>query len=101
MWWLIAVWLIAISWSTCGWAGAAEDCQQENDLDRSISGCTELINAGKENYQTYTWRGSAYIQKGDYDRAIADLTKAIDLDPKYAKAYFGRGYAHNQKGDYD
>jgi tetratricopeptide (TPR) repeat protein len=98
MWWLIAVWLVAITWSTCGWAGAADDCYEANDADRNITGCTELIRLGKEQSSTYISRGQAYSGKGDFDRAIADYAKAIDLDPKSSSAYQNRGEIYRQKG---
>src|SRR5262245_49416237 len=103
MWRLIAVWLVAIAWSTCGWAGAAEDCNQEDDLDLSISGCTELINSGPAQAHVYNSRGNAYRNKGDFDRAIADYTKVIDLDiPAWVPvAYYFRGFSYRKKGDFD
>ena len=86
-------------------ADASKDCVQKQDLDRQISGCTEIITKGRETKDNlaaaYNNRGYAYGHKGDYDRAIADFSKAIELDPKDAETYFNRGYAYGHKGDYD
>jgi len=87
-------------------ADAYEDCVQEQDRDRAILGCTEIITKGHEIEQddlslAYYNRGLAYNQKGDPDRAIADFNKAIELNPNFAVAYGMRGVAYDHKGDPD
>ena len=80
------------------------DCEA-NDPDRSIAGCTRLLQGRSETAHNravaYSNRGAAYNDKGDYDRAIADFNEAIRLDPTYTNAYNNRGKAYNRKGDYD
>jgi lipoprotein NlpI len=84
-----------------------EDCKvQLADSDRSISGCTRIINGDKENDQdraiAYSIRASVYLySKGDTDGAIADENDAIRLDPKREVAYANRGLAYLKKGNYD
>ena len=60
-------------------ADAAEDCDQNKDQDRSIRGCTLIIEgrAKGKNASAFNNRGVAYDDKGDYDRAIADYDQAI------------------------
>ena len=74
-------------------------------LDVIISGCNNLIQAGKETparlAEAYCSRGIAYAKRREYDRAIADYDKAIDLDPKNAKALYQRGYVYDIKGQRD
>lgn len=82
------------------------DCDETNDIELQIRGCTEIINRGRretKNSRTtaYVNRGNAYFDKGDYDRAIADYDKAIGLNPKSANAYHKRGVAYWEKGDLD
>ncbi len=86
-------------------ADAWKDCEQGEDRDLSIKGCTEFITKGDQTKQNlavaYHNRGNGYGLKGEFDRAIADYTKAIELDPKYAHAYYGRGVAYGLKGEFD
>lgn len=83
-----------------------DDCKAwMSDPDRSLSGCTEIINGGTGNKQyramIYSIRASAYFKKGDTDRAIADENDAIRLAPKTATLYSNRGSAYLTKGDVD
>jgi len=92
--------------ATGAWADRYDDCTQSGDLDRKISGCTQIIERGKRESKStraiaYTNRGGAYYVKGEVDRAIADYTKAIALDPNDATAYNNRGLAYGRKGEYD
>jgi tetratricopeptide (TPR) repeat protein len=81
------------------------DCQQADDLDRAIAGCTRILNDRGESqgYRAiaYNNRGFVWQDKGDLDRAIADYNEAIRLDPKQANAYRNRGNAWREKGDLD
>ena len=73
--------------AACG--DAYEDCVQEQDRDRAIRGCTEIIKVDPKFAFAYSNRGTAFEAKGNHDRAIADYKKAIKLDPKYAPAKEG------------
>jgi tetratricopeptide (TPR) repeat protein len=81
------------------------DCQQADDLDRTIAGCSRVLNDRGESqgYRAiaYNNRGFVWHDKGDLDRAIADYSEAIRLDPKQANAYRNRGNALREKGDLD
>jgi tetratricopeptide (TPR) repeat protein len=85
-----------------------EDCKaQSSDPDRSISGCTRIINGDEENRRdraiAYSMRAAAYLHgKGDTDRAIADENESIRLDPERGgAAYSIRASAYYTKGDPD
>jgi tetratricopeptide (TPR) repeat protein len=84
-----------------------EDCiAQSSDPDRSISGCTRIINGDEENRRdraiAYSMRAAAYLHgKGDTDRAIADENESIRLDPERGAAYSIRASAYFTKGDPD
>ena len=60
------------------------DCEA-NDPDRSIAGCTRILQGRGETAQNrgmaYNKRGNARRGKGEYDRAIADYNEAIRLNP--------------------
>jgi len=79
------------------------DCRS-GDLDRSIEGCSRIIQAGKQGKAilsaAYNGRGHAYNEKRDYDRAIADLNEAIRLDARNVAAFNNRGRAYVAKRDY-
>jgi tetratricopeptide (TPR) repeat protein len=73
--------------------------------DLQISGCTTLIQSGKERRtdlaEDFFNRASAYDFAGDSDRAIADYGQTIKLEPKHADAYYRRGAIYWVKADYD
>jgi tetratricopeptide (TPR) repeat protein len=54
-------------------------------LDLRISGCTTVIQSGRENPKglanAFNSRGNAYWAKKEYDPAIADYDQAIKLNP--------------------
>jgi tetratricopeptide (TPR) repeat protein len=76
------------------------DCDQSNDPDRSIRGCTRLIEKDPRDAVAYYNRGIAHDEKKDYDRAIVDYTRVVEIHPQVA-AYSNRGYAYTHKRDYD
>jgi tetratricopeptide (TPR) repeat protein len=71
-------------------------------LDQTISGCTSLIQSGKESKKNLVSdlnnRGIAYRDKGQYDRAIRDYDEAIRLDPQNAEFINNRQSAYASKG---
>ena len=87
------------AWAASSW----ESCDQDEDLDRVIQGCTDVImEEGNPNRAlAYSNRCWAYNKKDDYDRALADCSEAIELDPKIARPYQHRCSALVQKKNYD
>ena len=83
----------------------SDDCEVVSDPDRSILGCSRIIDGSGETRHkravAFTNRAWAYLKKGDNDRAIADASEAIQLDPKIAVAYDHRAAAYMNKGDND
>jgi tetratricopeptide (TPR) repeat protein len=85
--------------------GSVANCFSD-DADLKISGCTALIESGRETQlnlaSAFYNRGSAYLTKRDYERAIQDYDKAIRLRSDYyapfqgrcaARAYADKGFA--------
>jgi tetratricopeptide (TPR) repeat protein len=101
------VFALALTLSATGaWADRYSDCDQTKDLDRSIRGCTQVIERGEQESRknravAYNNRGLAYYKKGEHDRAIADFTESIALDPNDAEAYYNRGVVYGAKGEFD
>ncbi len=87
----------------CGREQVVEDCSQNKDPDRRISGCTRIIERGNAtpNYiaGAYEARGLAYHKKRDYDRAIADFDKAIEINPEKVGFHISKGIAYVEKRD--
>lgn len=82
-------------------AGPAEDCNQTEDAELGIRGCTELIRRNPRNAEAYDNRGSHYNTKGDRKQALADHSKAIAINPKDSVAYYNRGIAYSDMKDWD
>ena len=85
-------------------AGAVADCNQDQDRERCIRGCTQYHPRNRDAEglaNAYHNRGVALMQKGELDRAIADYSKVIGFRPNYADAYYNRGVTHRTKGDND
>src|SRR5436190_15911175 len=82
-------------------ADPVADCNQQEDPDRRIKGCTQFIEQRASEKRSlpaaYVNRGNAYHSRGEYDQAIADYGKAIEINPKYAEAYNNRGATHEKK----
>jgi tetratricopeptide (TPR) repeat protein len=81
-------------------------CNNSQDHDVSISGCTRIIDRGNREpvagrALAYRNRADAYYRKGDADHAMRDADEAIRLDPKLASAYNTRGHTYLSKNDYD
>ena len=100
--------VVAASLTSAPVSGASQrdhaDCNQAGDRERSIAGCTRILEARGEAARSRAIagynRGNAYYAKGDYDRAIADYTEAVWLDPTSALVFNNRGKAYLGKGDY-
>ena len=90
---------------THAWADAKLDCQQHEDRDCQLDGCTRYIEENQTNRRelavAYFFRAAAYMHKGDKDLAIADLTKVIEHSPKNAAAHHMRGLVHLNRREYD
>jgi tetratricopeptide (TPR) repeat protein len=98
--WVAAI-LILLWQAAAAHAGPLDDCEQGQDLDRRIYGCTDRIRQFPRDATAFFNRGSAYLGKGDLDRAIADNTRVIEIDPAYATAYYHRGIAYVSREQYD
>jgi len=83
-------------------AGAAEDCNQVQDLRRRIKGCTEFLSQSSSNPKNgadakkraalaHMSRGYAFSQLGRRDLAVADYSEAIELEPRNVQFRFRRG----------
>lgn len=84
--------------ATSASADRYSDCDQSENLEPWIRGCTQIIERGQQETKSrlvyaYYKRGMAYGGMGEHDRAIADFTQSIKLAP-LAKTYFARGNAY-------
>lgn len=97
--------------STCLWsvflittarADALKDCNNREELDVRIKGCTTLI-AGKKKLNraglidAYLKRGEAYFHKMEDDPALADLNACLDLNPKDYGCWAFKALIHDRK----
>jgi tetratricopeptide (TPR) repeat protein len=110
---IVAIGALVASAMLPGGAASAQQSQawtwcvnkEKASLDLQISGCTTVIQSGKETKKNlsiaFNNRGNGYRDKGDNDRAVADYNESIRLDPTYAYPYNGRGNAYRGKGDND
>ncbi len=82
-------------------ADPLEDCEQAQDVDRRIHGCTYRIHQFPRDATAFFNRGSAHLSKGELDRDIADYTGVIQIDPAYSPAYYRRGIAYESRKQFD
>jgi tetratricopeptide (TPR) repeat protein len=97
--WIFALTAILVVLLPCAaGAGAYDDCYGE-DIERRITGCTELIEGRDPEIATaHAMRGLAYSIKGQYERAIADFDVAIRLKPDFSATLNNRAWAYFQWG---
>jgi tetratricopeptide (TPR) repeat protein len=81
--------------------GPAQDCEQDQDQDLAVRGCTLVIDGRGEGIKqaAYVNRGVAYRQKGEFDKAIADYDHALKMNQKDTRAYYNRANAYFGKGE--
>ena len=86
---------------------ALGDCINQYDNQRSIHGCTKVIEASEDQgliAETYATRGLAHARNKFFDSAIADYSKSIQMeshlsDPAHIKrVYHNRATAYRAKG---
>src|ERR1700724_1625239 len=79
------------------------DCQQTEDIDRSIAACSRVVIdqalPAAHRATMYVRRGYGYLSKNDLNAAVSDFTEAIRLDPQNVYGYAYRAIAHSRKGD--
>jgi tetratricopeptide (TPR) repeat protein len=96
--------VVSLSGAVFAQTQAEQQCDSP-DPDLAISGCTVVIQSGRETQRNlagaFNNRGNAYNGKGEYDRALQDFNEAIRLNPNVAGAFYNRGIAYNGKGEYD
>ncbi|MGP0093437.1 MAG: caspase family protein [Xanthobacteraceae bacterium] len=85
---------------------AWSDCEQSEDADRAIAGCTTVLARGTHETtgnraSAFVNRGVSYQSKGELDRAIADYDQAIRQNPALVIAWHDRGDAYVTKGEPD
>ena len=89
-----AVGVLIAAGSSPARADAMADCNQRENRDLRIRGCTALIQSGKlspENVAlAHNLRGAAYQDKGDLERAFTDYDEALRRDPTLEAALAGK-----------
>lgn len=101
----LAAGLVAVA--SCG-VPAAEPAKPgnsecfENDNERRITGCTELLKTENLSPEVaalaYATRALAFSLRGDYDKAIPDYDRALRLNPYFAVALNNRAWALYKSG---
>ena len=99
---LFMAFVLAVLSTGAAIAGAVQDCDQSEDPDTRIQGCSLIINgrARGDKAAAYNDRGVALLDKGEYDRAIDDYSRAIELAPEVAAPYKNRAATFYRMGDY-
>src|ERR1700686_3115552 len=68
--------------------------KEKTTPDLQITGCTAIIEQGKETQENFSIvfnnRGNAWYRKRDYDQALAEYDRAILLDPQNPHPHVGR-----------
>src|SRR5262245_9072825 len=83
-------------------AGPIDDCNQSEDAEKQIAGCTDFLQLEPLSPHValaYGLRGSAYARKGNGEKALADFDQALEIDPRQVRIYINRGNLYRDKGD--
>jgi tetratricopeptide (TPR) repeat protein len=85
---------------------AWDDCNQSQDLDLMLTGCSEILGRGNRETAAnrafaFNSRGTAHHARSNLDAAIRDYDEAIRLNTRYAEAFSNRGTAHCARGNFD
>ena len=82
------------------WDDALKDCDQTQDLDLQVRGCTAVIEVipTRDAISLYNNRGLAYTDKREFEKAISDFTQIIAINPSHMQAYLNRGNAYLKSG---
>ena len=85
-------------------ADYVDDCNQSQDMDLRIGGCTALIRSGDYSGVqlgfAYNNRGIAYFDAGEYSQAIENYNRSLDFDPSDPDYYNNRGNAYSKLKQY-
>ena len=74
---------IALLAAQQGQANPIDDCNQNENPEKQIDGCTEFLQLDPFSPYValaYGRRGEAYMRKGDLSHAIADFDQAVAID---------------------
>lgn len=80
-----------------------EMCQDKDDPDLRVTGCTAIIDSGSVTAPSdlavlFEARAMAYFEKDRYEQAAQDFTKAIEYKPGDGSIYAERGYSYEKNG---
>jgi tetratricopeptide (TPR) repeat protein len=76
------------------------DCE-DWDVQRSIKGCTELLQQKPRHARALYKRAAAYQRVDRYKEAIEDYNAAIEIDDTNPAFFHDRGMAYGELGDMD
>ena len=81
-------------------ADAIRDCE-DWDVERSIKGCTELLQQKPKHARALYKRAAAYQRRDRYKEAIIDYNAVIEIDDTNPSYFHDRGIAYGELGDMD
>ena len=85
-------------------ADPIEDCNQVQDPDLQLRGCTAYIQLGKGSPENlaiaYLNRANIYAQRTKYNLAFPDYSAALALDPNNPLMPYNRGNAYFDRQQY-
>ena len=73
----------------------------ENQKERAIKKCKEILNINPESEDAYGFWGDCLREQDRYDEAIEKFKKAIDINPKSEQAYWVWGACLRRMGRSD
>lgn len=102
---ILAAALLALTAAAAANATPQDDCNQTQDPDLRVRGCTVIINAVAgvaqwDRAAALTNRGNAYLQLGEINKGVADHRRAVELGPD-ASRWSNLGGALARAGDLD
>ena len=82
------------------YAEAALKQFDEENFNKSILFCNELIQFNSSNYYSFYLLGCIYCKKGSFSRALIEFTKSLTLNKNNYLCFYYRGRCKYEVGDY-
>jgi len=73
----------------------------EKDFASAITEFTKVVEAKKDHFRAFNYRGLCYEELGELDKSVSDFKKAVDYKAKEAEYHANLGRVYYKQAKYD